>query len=95
MIKYVLASSKAREKVNLKDYADEIADAVLDIIDEDETVVHVCADNFYLDTDALVRKCHLICINDRLINSGVGQYSTKDGEVFTAIEEDDGQNDVN
>ena len=88
---YVLAAKEARKSIDLGDYANMIANAVLGVMDEDDIVVYVCKDGYYMD--ALASKEEEGRIEEILCNSVLGKYRSQDGNLFTSIEIDD-SNDV-
>ena len=81
--KYVLVAKEARESIDLGDYADMIANAVLGVVDEDDVMVYVCKDGYYMDV--LASKEEEGRIEEILCNSGLGKYRAQDGSLFTSI----------
>ena len=84
MRKYVLADERARANVNLEDYSDTIANAVLDVVSEDEVEVYVCKDGYYMDFRA--SKTEEDRIKELLNASELGKYRSDDGSIFTYID---------
>ena len=86
MKKYVLSSEWAQKTVNLREYADTIADAVLDVVDDDDTTVRIREKCYYILADRRPTREEDAAIEERLCKSELARYCTPDSILFVPIE---------
>ena len=84
MKKYILANERFRTRINLRDYDDTIANAVLDVMGGDEVTVCVGNDGYYMDFDPTEEEENRI--KEIIEDSYLSMYRANDGSIFTSIE---------
>ena len=94
MMKYVLTSEEARKTVNLKDYDSMIADAIFDVVEDDEPLITVYEDCCYIESDTAISVREQVRIDKLLCETELGRYRVDGKLLFTAIEEDKSQKDA-
>ena len=87
MTKYMLTSTEAREKVNLRDYGQIIADAVFEVVEDDEPMIRTARDFYYVEMDVPMTEIERIQIDEILSASELGKYGVEGQMLFAAIEE--------
>ena len=88
MKKYVLASAEAQKNVNLREHGDTIANAIFDIVHEDDMIVTTCTDCYFMDLDRPLTKAEEAAIEEILRDSELSEFCAPDGVLFTSIEVD-------
>ena len=88
MTKYVLTSTDARESINLREYGQIIADAVFDVVEDDEPLVMTSKDYYCVEMDVPMTEIERIQIDDILCASELGKYRVDGQMLFTATEEE-------
>ena len=91
MTKYVLTSTDARESINLREYGQIIADAVFDVVEDDEPLVMTSKDYYCVEMDVPMTEIERIQIDDILCASELGKYRVDGQMLFTATEEERSQ----
>ena len=86
MKQYVLADAEAQKTVDLDKYGDMIADAVFEVIDEDDMVVGNRKGCYYIGMDRLATEGEEAAVKAILRGSDLGKYCTTDGVLFKGIE---------
>ena len=94
MMKYVLTSEEARKTVNLQDYDCMIIDAVLSVVEDDEPLITICEDGYYVEQDTVMSAREQVRIDELLCETELGQYRVDGKLLFTAIEGDKVQEDT-
>ena len=94
MIKYVFTSEEARKNVNLREYGQMIADAVFDVIEDDEPLVATGRDYYYVETDIPLTEAEQAKIDEALCSSELGRYRIEGRMLFTSIKEEECQEDT-
>lgn len=85
MTKYVLTSTDARESINLREYGQIIADAVFDVVEDDEPLVMTAKDHYCVEMDAPMTESERLQIDEILCASELGKYRVDGQMLFTAV----------
>lgn len=91
MKKYTLASSSARQNVDLRDYEDVIIKAVTDVMGSHVNQVLVEKDCYYVSPSP--KKGEAIRIGRLICKSGLGRHCVQIPKLFSSIEMEEEKND--
>lgn len=71
-----------------------IADAIFDVVEDDESLITVYEDCYYIESDMAISVREQVRVDELLCETELGQYRVDGKLLFKAIEEDKVQEDT-
>ena len=95
MTKFVLTCKENRGALDLREYGQIIADVIFSVLEDDEPLVTTSKGYYCVETDVPMTEKERVEIDELLCASDLGRYRMDGEMLFTAIEEEVGQENRN